>query len=183
MQNQAKTPARISLSPTVSMIVCALFIGLTFIFTSAFHVPLAVHGGLVHFGNVPLLVAAILFGKKLGAVSGLGMVLFNLVHAHLTMWAPFTLVISAVMGFAVGLVMGRRQTLPYFILAMALAALIRVSGFYFAGVILLGNWIVPLEAMIPNFAQILLAAPIVWIIIKPLRPGIEKIFGGRENDL
>ena len=165
-------------SKTRSLVICALFVGLVFVSTAVFYFPLAVHGGLVHFGNVPLLVAAILFGPKIGAVSGFGMVLFNLVNPHLTMWAPFTLIISAVMGFVVGLILEKRQSLPYFILAMATAALIRVSGFYFAGVILLGNWIVPLEAVLPNFAQIVIAAPIVWIIIKPLRLAAEKIFGG-----
>ena len=175
MRGQVKAPG-VALSPTGSIVLCALFIGLTFIFTSAFHVPLAVHGGLVHFGNVPVLIAAIVFGKRMGAASGLGMVLFNLVNPHLTMWAPFTLIISAAMGFVVGFIMENRQSLPYFILAMAAAALIRVSGFYFAGVLLLGNWITPLEAVIPNLAQIILAAPIVWLVVKPLRRAAEKTF-------
>ena len=175
MRHQVKS-LQMALSPTTSIVICALFISLTFVFTASFHIPLAVHGGLVHFGNVPVLVAAILFGKKMGAAAGFGMVLFNLATPHLTMWAPFTLIISAVMGFAAGLILEKGQSVPRFILAMALAAVIRVSGFYMAGVILLGNWITPLEAVIPNFAQILLAAPIVWIVVKPLRIAAEKTF-------
>ena len=179
MREQVKTP--MAGASTRTLVICALFITLVYIFTASFHVQLALHGGLVHFGNVPALVAAILFGKRMGAVSGgLGMMLFNLFTPHLIIWAPFTLVISAAMGFAVGLILEKRQTLPYFILAMALAALIRVTGFYFAGVFLLGNWITPLDAVIPNLFQIILAAPLVWIVVKPLRLALEKTFGGKH---
>ena len=45
--------------------------------------PIAANGGLIHLGNVPLFIMAILFGKKTGAIaSGVGMGLFDVCIAQ-----------------------------------------------------------------------------------------------------
>ena len=46
--------------------VTAIFVALTYIFTAFINVrlPIAANGGLIHLGNVPLFIGAILFGKK-----------------------------------------------------------------------------------------------------------------------
>ena len=59
----------------------ALFIALTYVFTAFINIrlPIAAAGGLVHLGNVPLFICAIIFGKKSGAIAGgVGMALFDL---------------------------------------------------------------------------------------------------------
>ena len=45
--------------------VTAIFVALTYIFTAFINVrlPIAANGGLIHLGNVPLFIGAILFGK------------------------------------------------------------------------------------------------------------------------
>ena len=75
--------------------VTAIFVALTYIFTAFINVrlPIAANGGLIHLGNVPLFIGAIIFGKKTGAVAGgVGMGLFDLLSGW-TLWAPFTFVI------------------------------------------------------------------------------------------
>ena len=44
--------------------VTAIFVALTYIFTAFINVrlPIAANGGLIHLGNVPLFIGAILFG-------------------------------------------------------------------------------------------------------------------------
>ena len=75
--------------------VTALFIALTYVFTAFVNIrlPIAANGGLIHLGNVPLFIAAILYGRMVGAIAGgVGMALFDLLSGW-TLWAPFTLVI------------------------------------------------------------------------------------------
>ena len=77
--------------------ITALFIALTYVFTAFVNVrlPITANGGLIHLGNVPLFICAILFGKKSGALAGgIGMGLFDLLSGW-TAWAPFTFIIVA----------------------------------------------------------------------------------------
>ena len=83
----------------------ALFIALTFVATWLINIrlPFMGQGGLIHLGNVPLFVAAMLFGKRTGFLAGaFGMGLFDLLSGW-TAWAPFTFLIVGCMGFAIGL--------------------------------------------------------------------------------
>ena len=54
------------LSSVQFLTITAAFVALTYIFTAFINVklPLAANGGLIHLGNVPLFIGAILFGKK-----------------------------------------------------------------------------------------------------------------------
>ena len=92
-------------SITVSEIaITGVCIALTFVATGFINIrlPIAANGGLVHLGNVPLFLAAIIFGKRTGALAGsFGMALFDLMGGWV-LWAPFTFVIVGLMGFTVG---------------------------------------------------------------------------------
>ena len=79
--------------------ITAICIVLVYVFTAVVNVklPIAAAGGLIHLGNVPLFIAAILFGKRTGMIAGgIGMGLFDLLSGW-TLWAPFTLLIKAVL--------------------------------------------------------------------------------------
>ena len=100
-------------SPTRQIVTAALGIALVFAFTSFVNVrlPIAANGGLIHLGNVPLFIIAILSGRRLGALAGgLGMALFDVVGGWL-LWAPFTLVIVGLMGYSVGAICENRRSL------------------------------------------------------------------------
>lgn len=154
--------------------VTALFIALTYVFTAFINVrlPIAANGGLIHLGNVPLFICAILFGKKSGAIAGgVGMGLFDLLSGW-TAWAPFTFIIVAVMGFAVGAITEKRHGLGWDALAIAIAAIIKVVGYYIAEIIIYGNWLAPMASIPGNLVQIGVAAVIVLIIVEPLRKAV-----------
>ena len=83
-----------------SLAITAICLVLVYVFTAVVNIrlPFAPNGGLIHLGNVPLFVAAILFGKRTGMIAGgIGMALFDLLSGW-TLWAPFTLVIVGCMG-------------------------------------------------------------------------------------
>lgn len=154
--------------------VTALFIALTYVFTAFINVrlPIAANGGLIHLGNVPLFICAILFGKKSGAIAGgVGMGLFDLLSGW-TAWAPFTFIIVAVMGFAVGAITKKHHGLGWDALAIAIAAIIKVVGYYIAEIIIYGNWLAPMASIPGNLVQIGVAAVIVLIIVEPLRKAV-----------
>lgn len=161
-------------SKTYELVVDALFIALTFVATWLINIrlPFVGSGGLIHLGNVPLFVAAMLFGKKTGAIAGaFGMALFDLMSGW-TAWAPFTFVIVGCMGFTVGLIAEKKpfkSMMVNNIVSVILAIIIKIVGYYFAEVILYGNWILPFGSIPGNIVQVGVAGIIVLVFIQKLR--------------
>lgn len=161
---------------TKDIALTAMSLVLVFVFTYVVNIrlPIAANGGLVHLGNVPLFVAAILFGKRTGMIAGgLGMALFDLFSGW-TLWAPFTLVIVGLMGWVVGAVTEKKKTFPHYILAMVLACIIKIVGYYIAEAIIYSNWIIPVSSIPGNLVQIGVAAVVVLVVIEPLRIAAER---------
>ena len=159
------------------LVVTALAIALTYVFTRFVNIrlPFAPNGGLIHLGNVPLFIFAIIFGRKTGAIAGgVGMALFDLTSGW-TLWAPFTLVVVAAMGYVVGLITERRKGYGWYIAAMLAALVIKIGGYYVAEGIIYGNWITPVTSIPGNLIQVITAMVIVLIVIVPLRTAANKV--------
>lgn len=157
--------------------ITALATALVYVFTGYINIrlPFAPNGGLIHLGNVPLFIFAILFGKKVGAFAGgVGMALFDLLSPW-AIWAPFTLVIVALMGFVTGLITEKKKKFGWCLVAMVIACVIKVVGYYFAEVILYGNWVVPFTSIPGNIIQVGTAAVIVLVVIEPLKIATRKL--------
>ena len=103
---------------------------------------------------------------------GIGMGLFDLLSGW-TLWAPFTLVIVGCMGFVVGAITEKRKSMGFIVLALIAACAIKIVGYYFAEVVIYGNWVVPFTSIPGNLIQIGVAAVITLIIIKPLQAAAE----------
>ena len=171
MSQKTATARPGSSSQIRDLAITAVSIVLVYVFTAVVNIklPIAAAGGLIHLGNVPLFVAAILFGKRTGMIAGgIGMGLFDLLSGW-TLWAPFTLVIVGCMGFVVGLVTEKKKSFPFYVLAMILACIIKFVGYYIAEGIIYGNWIAPAASIPGNLVQIGVAAVVTLIIIEPLR--------------
>lgn len=158
--------------------VTAIFIALTYLFTAFINVrlPILANGGLIHLGNVPLFIGAIIFGKKTGMLAGgIGMGLFDLLSGW-TLWAPFTLVIVGLMGYVVGKMTEKEshQNFLWYVNAIAVACIIKVVGYYIAEVIIYGNFVAPVSSIPGNLVQIGIAAVIVLIVISPLNLAAKK---------
>lgn len=154
----------------------AILTALVFVFTLTVNVkwPFG-QGGLVHLGNVPLFIGAILLGRKSAAIAGgLGMALFDLISGWGT-WAPFTLIIVALMGFAVGTIVKNRKSLAWYAIAFAASMAIKIVGYYFAELILYKNAIAPLGSIAGNVIQVGVAAFVVLVCIKPIELAVKKV--------
>ena len=166
------------LSSVQFLTITAAFVALTYIFTAFINVklPIAANGGLIHLGNVPLFIGAIIFGKKTGAIAGgVGMGLFDLLSGW-TLWAPFTLVIVGLMGFTVGKLTEdeKHQNFKWYVIAIAAACVIKVVGYYIAEVVIYGNPLSPVASIPGNLVQIGVAAVITLIVIAPLNVAAKK---------
>lgn len=90
-------------------------------------------------------------------------------------WAPFTFVIVGAMGFLAGLISekvpGKREWV--YTMAVAVALIIKIVGYYFVEVILYGNWIQPFGSIPGNLMQVVIAG----IIVVPLAGRLKKRAG------
>ena len=171
-----------SFSQTRQLVFAALGIALVFVCTAFVNVrlPVAANGGLIHLGNVPLFIIAILYGRRFGALAGgLGMALFDVVGGWL-LWAPFTLIIVGLMGYAVGAICEKNQTLKAYLLALVTACFIKVVGYYGAEGIIYGNWLAPMSSIPGNLVQIGVASAIVLPVAAKLRKHVA-VFSWAEN--
>ncbi len=177
MSDTTKVAARAgSTSQAKTLAITAMSLVLVYVFTALVNIrlPFAPNGGLIHLGNVPLFVAAILFGKRTGMIAGgVGMALFDLLSGW-TLWAPFTLVIVGAMGFVVGLITEKKKSFLFYIFALVAACAIKIGGYYIAEGLIYGNWIVPLTSIPGNLMQIGVAAVITLIVIEPLRLAADR---------
>ncbi|MBW5467967.1 ECF transporter S component [Brevibacillus formosus] len=164
-------------SKTKILVINALFIAFTLAATMFINLrlPIMGNGGLIHLGNVPLLIAAFVYGRKTGAIAGaFGMGLFDLISGW-TAWAPFTFVIVGAMGYVAGLIAEKVPGNRAFVYALAVVAalVIKIVGYYFVEVILYGNWIQPFGSIPGNVLQVVVAA----VIVIPLVGRLKKIVG------
>lgn len=163
---------------TKAIVINALFIALTLVATALINIrlPIMGNGGLIHLGNVPLFVAAMIYGKKTGAIAGaFGMGLSDVISGW-AIWSPFTFIIVGAIGFVVGLISEKVPGNRYLVntLAVILALIIKIVGYYFAEVILYGNWIQPFGSIPGNVMQIVIAGIIVVPLVGRIKKQIAK---------
>lgn len=120
------------------LVKIALMAAITFVLTSAVHVPSFM--GVVHLGDSMIFLGAVLIGRKKGAVSAaIGMSLFDILNGY-TFWAPFTFLIKGVMGFIAGSIAYRKnnngEKVINNLVGFILAGLFMIVAYYFSGVIM-----------------------------------------------
>ncbi len=157
----------------------AMLVALTYVFTWLINVrlPFAGTGGLIHLGNVPLFIGALLFGRTAGFFAGaIGMGLFDLTSGWAA-WSPFTFVICGAMGYVVGTFAEKHPIKNDFansLVAMFCALGIKIVGYYFAEVILTGNWVAPFGSIPGNCVQVGTAMVVTAIAYPILRPILRR---------
>jgi uncharacterized membrane protein len=157
----------------LTICLCGLFAALSFLLSFAgVRLPLPGSGGYFHFGNVPVVCAAVIFGKKHAAVCGaVGMALFDILGGWL-LWAPFTFAIRLIAGLLSGTVAQMRAGRNYLLnqAACLCGGAVIVVGYYFTEVVIYGNWLSPFASIPGNLMQI---ASMVVIGV-PLAMGLHK---------
>lgn len=169
------TGQRIVRSKTKDVTISGLLIALVFIATKFINLrlPISMNGGLIHLGNTMLFMAAIIFGKKKGALAGsVGMALFDMVSGWMA-WAPFTFIVRGIMGYVIGSIShsgGRNgNNLLWNIAAILIGGIWMICGYYVTEVVLYGNWISPVTSIPGNVVQIIAGAVLGLPIITTIK--------------
>ncbi len=174
MTTSEKSIKNIGRNRIQELVVTALFVALVYICTWQINIrlPFMGTGGLIHLGNVPMLIGAFLFGRKTGALCGaFGMALFDLTSGWVA-WSPFTFVIVGLMGYTVGWFSEKRPIKNVHVnnaVAIIVAILIKIVGYYFAELVLYHNPIAPLGSIPGNVLQVGAAGIIVFAVIEKLK--------------
>lgn len=155
--------------------VTGVSIALVFTATLTINIRLPIgYGGLIHLGNVPLFLTAILYGRKTGAIAGaVGMGLFDLMGGW-TPWAPATVLIVGLMGYVVGWIAERKDCFAAYVLGIVLACIIKLVGYYIAEALIYGNWVQPVFSIPGNLMQIGVAAVVVLPTVGMLKRALHK---------
>lgn len=157
----------------------AMFVALTLVFTAFVNIQIPSFGGaggLIHLGNVPLFIAAMVYGKRTGALAGaLGMGLFDILSGWAA-WAPCTVITCGLMGFTVGAICKSKKGIISKIVAAAAALIIKLTGYFIFESFIMGNGAAAALKSVPgNIIQVVVAAVIVFIIITPLERGLHSV--------
>lgn len=162
-------------SKTQSLVLSGLLIGLVFVATYFIQIrlPISINGGLIHLGNVVLFMAAIIFGRKQGAIAGaFGMGLFDVLSGWM-LWAPFTFIIRGIMGYLIGTIANAHErngnNFLWNVLAIIVGSLWMIIGYYITEIILYGNWLQPMTSIPGNLVQIAVGAVLGLPIIAALK--------------
>lgn len=166
-------------SQVKQMTLDAMFIALTLIFTAFVNVQVPSFGGaggLIHLGNVPMLLAAMLYGKRTGALAGgLGMGLFDILTGWVA-WAPCTIITCGLMGFSVGGICKKWDNYFAKVAAIVVALAIKLTGYYLFEAFIMGNGLAAAIKSVPgNVIQVVMAGVIVLIVIVPLQKIVRTI--------
>ncbi len=160
MQIETKSKSNIN-SKTKDLVTTSLLIAVVFVATYVIHFPAPFSlnsGGLIHLGNVMLFMAAIVFGKKKGAIAGaFGMGLFDLLSGY-AIWAPFTFIIRGVMGYMIGYIANSHHrdgnNMTWNIIALTLSSIWMIAGYYIANIILFQNWVAAFSSIPGDLTQL-----------------------------
>ena len=129
-------------SPAKQIALDAMFVALTLVFTAFVNIQVPSFGGaggLIHLGNVPLFIAAMVYGKRTGALAGaLGMGLFDILSGWVA-WAPCTIITCGLMGFVAGLICYNKKGFGYKVVAILAALAIKLAGYFIFESFIMGN--------------------------------------------
>lgn len=149
---------------------------IVYVATALIHIPSAFGEGVLHLGDSAVYLAAILLGKKKGALAGgIGMCLFDLLSPYVV-WAPFTFVIKAAMAYVAASLAYRKNyegmNFMNNLFAFTIAGIVMIIGYFFTGWILydLPNAIASISNNILQVtAGMVIALPLSTVIKKRLK--------------
>lgn len=162
-------------NPGKVITITGLFIALTLVFTACVNVKLPFgYGGLIHLGNIPLFLAAMLYGKRTGFLAGaFGMAIFDVMSSWV-IYAPCTFITCGLMGLVVGLIVEKHKAFGWKLAAVAAALGIKLAGYYIFEAVFYHSLLTPLASLPGNTLQVLLAAIPTLILIVPLEKILSK---------
>ncbi|EDS78314.1 membrane spanning protein [Clostridium botulinum C str. Eklund] len=122
----------------IDLIQVGIMAAIVFVATSIVHIPSFM--GVVHLGDSMVFLAAVLLGRKKGAIaSAIGMSLFDLLNGYI-LWAPFTFFIKGLMGYIAGYICYRKsycgKNFINNLFGFTIAGIFMIAAYYLSGVVM-----------------------------------------------
>lgn len=148
---------------TYKVTMTGLMMALIMVATMMIRIHIPFTQGYVHLGDTMIFIAVLVLGKKYGAVAaGVGSAFADIFSGY-SYYAPWTLVIKALMAFVVGLALeymekkgqikdGKNISLLE-LLAMTFGGIEMTIGYYLAASLMRGDWYTPLLSIPGNIGQ------------------------------
>lgn len=152
---------------TKQLCIQGLLIALVTIGTMLFQIPVSATQGYIHLGDSMILLAAVFFGARYGAIAGgFGSALADILTGY-SHWAPFTFLIKGIMGYLVGRLVAHGE--EKFIGVRNIGATVlgiawMVFGYYISGGILHGSFGVALTSIPENIIQGIAGTVIFFVV-------------------
>lgn len=167
--NQSKTKELVYMGLSIALIYVATLI--------KFEIPTPNGGGLVHLGTGMALIIILLFGKKVGAISGAcAMALFDITSSY-TIWAPTTFITRLIMGIIVGTIATKNgkvgESFSSNLLSIMVGGIWMIIGYYIGEAITFGNWVTPMASIGGNFLQILVGGIMALILVPIIKSKVK----------
>ena len=136
--------------------ILGLLIALVAVSTMVIKIPTIATQGYIHLGDSMIFLAAIMFGKKRGAIAGgLGSAMADLLLGY-THWILPTLIIKTLMGYGVGVIADQESSNLINLrnsIALLFGASWMVLGYFIAGGIMKGSFLVAAASVPANLIQ------------------------------
>jgi len=136
--------------------ILGLLIALVAVSTMVIKIPTIATQGYIHLGDSMIFLAAIMFGKRKGAIAGgVGSAMADLLLAY-THWILPSLIIKALMGYGVGVIADQESNTLINLrnsIALIFGASWMVFGYFIAGGIMKGSFVVAAASVPANLIQ------------------------------
>ena len=169
---------------TKTLCVKAMLCALVCVATIAIQVPVPATSGYIHLGDSIILLAGIMFGPMFGLTAGgIGSALADIFTGY-GYWAPFTLIIKGLMGYAAGKIAFDGSDKAFGankFLGAAVAEIIMIAGYLIGGTILKGSFLVSLTSVPSNAVQAVGGAILYFVIAYGVKKtGILKVYNNKK---
>ena len=146
------------------VVLSALFIALTVVFTTFISIPIGSQGGYINLGDSIIIIASIILGPVGGMIVGaIGSMISDLILAP--QYAIFTFFIKGIEGLLIGLL---NKKLKVYVSSL-IGLLFMVIGYYFVGVIMYESFILPLIDTAFNLIQMAVCFIVSLFILSLLK--------------
>lgn len=139
-----------------NLTIAGLLTALVAVSTMMIKIPVLSTEGYIHLGDSMIFLSAIMFGKKKGAIAGgLGSALADLLLGY-THWIIPTLIIKGIMGYGIGVIADQENDNAINIrniIALVFGASWMIFGYFIAGGIMKGNFIISATSIPANSVQ------------------------------
>ncbi len=139
-----------------NLTILGLLIALVAVSTMVIKIPTIATEGYIHLGDSMIFLAAVMFGKRKGAAAGgLGSAMADLLLGY-THWILPSLIIKGLMGYGVGVIADQESSTLVNLrngAALILGACWMVLGYFIAGGIMKGSFLVAAASVPANFVQ------------------------------